>query len=139
MKELILDTNVLISFLTDRNLDQQAQAAELFLSAARLKIILLCPQPVITELVYMLEKIYRRPQGQIRQVVTDLLALPGLQVIQEIDFKWVLAYWPNLIPDFGDALVAATAKVRKAARVATFDQRLMKALKKVGLETAALS
>jgi len=30
VKRLVLDTNVLVSFLTDRNAEQQAQAAALF-------------------------------------------------------------------------------------------------------------
>ena len=133
MRELILDTNFLISFVTDRNLAQQEKAAEVFQRAVRLKTLLLCPQPVITEFVYVLEKIYRQPKEHIRTVVADLLALPGLQVIQEIDFNWVLTYWPGQVADFGDSLVAAAAKVRKEAQVATFDKRLINSLKKVGI------
>ncbi len=34
MKRVVVDTNVLISFLTDRNAEQQAQASELFEAAA---------------------------------------------------------------------------------------------------------
>ncbi|MCK5231601.1 MAG: hypothetical protein KAR13_15115 [Desulfobulbaceae bacterium] len=37
MKKIIIDTNVLISFLTDRNLTQQEKAATLFSEAANLK------------------------------------------------------------------------------------------------------
>jgi predicted nucleic-acid-binding protein len=138
MRELILDTNLLLSFVTDRHPGQQEKVAELFLSASRLKTMLLCPQHVITEFVYVLEKIYRQPKKQVRQMVADFMAWPGVQVVQEIDFKWVLAFWPDQITDFGDALVAAVATVRKEAQVATFDKRLITSLKKVGLRTAPL-
>ena len=37
MKTYILDTNALISFLTDRNLDQQVKIAKVFNDAAKLK------------------------------------------------------------------------------------------------------
>ena len=36
MKRVILDTNVLVSFLTDRDAEQQAQAAALFEAAPTL-------------------------------------------------------------------------------------------------------
>lgn len=133
MQELILDTNFILSFVTDRNPAQQEKAAEYFLKAASLKTLLLCPQSVIIEFVYVLEKVYHRPQGQIRQLVADFLAFPGVQVVQEIDLTWVLTYWPSQIGDFGDALVAGVAKVRQEARVATFDQKLRASLKEVGI------
>jgi predicted nucleic-acid-binding protein len=136
MKELILDTNFLISFVTDRNLAQQEKAAEVFLQATHLKTQLLCPQSVIIEFTYVLEKIYHQPKKHIRQLVADLLVLPGLEVIQKIDFNWVLTFWPDQVADFGDALVAAAAKVRKEAQVATFDKALIHSLKKLGIKTA---
>jgi predicted nucleic-acid-binding protein len=138
MREIIVDTNFLISFVTDRNPAQQEKAAELFLSAARLKTLLLCPSSVIIEFVYVLEKIYRHPREQIREAVADLLALPGLEVMQLVDFNLVLTFWPGQIADFGDALVAAAAKARKEAQVATFDKRLISALNRVRIKSAPL-
>jgi predicted nucleic-acid-binding protein len=86
----------------------------------------------------VLEKIYRQPKKHIHQIVADLIALPGLKVIQEIDFNEVLTYWPGKVADFGDALVAVAAKARKEAQVATFDKALIHSLKKVGIKTAPL-
>jgi predicted nucleic-acid-binding protein len=134
MKELVLDTNFLISFVTDRNLAQQKKASEVFQTASHLKTKLLCPQSVIIEFVYVLEKIYQQPKQNIKAMVTDLLALPALEVMQSIDFPVVLSMWPEIIGDFGDALVAAAAKVRKGAQVATFDNKLIKAVQKAGIK-----
>ena len=58
MRTLVIDTNALISFVTDRNPVQQEKIAVIFDEAARLKIAILCPQNVLTEFVYVLEKIY---------------------------------------------------------------------------------
>jgi predicted nucleic acid-binding protein len=138
MQELIIDTNFLLSYVTDRNPAQQEKAAPLFLNASRLKVMLWCPQAVIAEFVSVLEKIYGQPKEQIRQMLVDFIALPGVGVLHEIDLALVLTYWPEHIPDFGDALVAAAAKSRAKARVATFDQRLRAALERVGLPTASL-
>ncbi len=139
MKELILDTNFLISFVTDRNPAQQEKAAEIFMSASRLKLLLLCPQPVIIEFVYVLEKIYHQPKKHIQQLAADLLALPGIEVIHEINFYQVLTFWPDHLADFGDALVATAAKMRKEAQVATFDKKLINSLKKFGIRTIHFS
>lgn len=64
MKKVVIDTNALISFVTDRNPAQQENIAAVFEDAARLKVIILCPQNVLTEFVYVLEKIYRLPKPQ---------------------------------------------------------------------------
>jgi hypothetical protein len=54
-----------------------------------------------------------------REILTDPLALPGVQVIQGIDFNWALTFWPGQLQDFGDALVVAAVQVRKEAQVVT--------------------
>lgn len=51
MKRVVLDTNVLVSFLTDRNAEQQEQASALFEAASSGKTELVLHQIVITELV----------------------------------------------------------------------------------------
>jgi predicted nucleic-acid-binding protein len=81
-----------------------------------------------------MEKIYRQPKQNIKAMVTDLLDLPALEVMQSIDFPLVLSMWLEMTGDFGDALVAAAAKVRKGAQVATFDNKLIKAVQKAGIK-----
>ena len=49
MKTYIIDTNALISFITDRNIAQQEIIAGIFTNTTRLKEIVLCPQNVLTE------------------------------------------------------------------------------------------
>lgn len=93
---------------------------------------------MITEFVYVLEKIYGQPKDHIRQMVADLIALPGVQVIHETDFTRVLKYCPEKIGDYGDALLGAITKVRQESQIVTFDKKLISALKKVGLRTVLL-
>lgn len=57
MKKPVIDTNALISFVADRNPDQQSRIAALFEDAAKLKAAILCPQDVLTEFVYETVKI----------------------------------------------------------------------------------
>jgi predicted nucleic-acid-binding protein len=135
VKKYIIDTNVLISFVTDRNPAQQEIVAPLFESASRLKCTLICHQFVLTEFVFVMDKVYGTPKETINSMLRDLVSMPGGEVYQETDFSTLLSYWPAKIMDFGDALLAATAKKIKGAIVVTFDEKFKVALKKLGQET----
>jgi len=139
MRKIIIDTNALISFVTDRNLDQQAKIAELFKHAGQLKTVVYCPQNAITEFVYVLEKIYGQPAMLIRRMVADLIAMPGIEVVHEVDFRKVLQLWPDIIKDYGDALIVATCLFIKDAQIATFDKKLIASIKKAGPKAAVAS
>lgn len=135
MKKYIIDTNALISFVTDRNLAQQEIVAPLFEAAARLKCSLICHQFVLTEFVFVMEKVYGTPKESINAMLRDFITMPGVEVHQQTDFSTLLSYWPTKIADFGDALIAATGKTMKGAIIVTFDAKFKTALKKLGQES----
>ncbi len=91
MKKYIIDTNALISFVTDRNPDQQQKIAPLFESAARLKALILCHQYVLTEFIHVMDRVYHVPKDKIGRMIADFADMPGVEVIHEIDFKAVLS------------------------------------------------
>jgi len=138
MRVLVIDTNALISFVTDRNLDQQRRISTIFNDAAQLKVTILCPQNVLTEFVYVLEKIYKQSKSQIRSMISDFIALPGVQINHMVDFEALLEFWPDKIADFGDAIIAVVCKAKTGAKVATFDERFIRALQAVGLNSVRL-
>ena len=135
MKKYIIDTNALISFVTDRNLARQEIVAPLFEAASRLKCTLVCHQFVLTEFVFVMDKVYGTPKETINAMLRDLTAMPGVEVHQHTDFNVLLSFWPSKIADFGDALIAATGKAMKGATIVTFDVKFKFALKKLGLES----
>ncbi len=53
MRTVVVDTNAFISYVTDRNLDQQEKIAGIFEATAQLKLRIFCPQNVLTEFVYV--------------------------------------------------------------------------------------
>ena len=59
MKEILVDTNVLVSFLTDRDKDQQERAAELFLAAREREHSLILHSISISEAIYVLRNLYK--------------------------------------------------------------------------------
>ena len=133
MKKYVIDTNALVSFVTDRNLAQQEAVAPLFAAAARLKCTLVCHQFVLAEFVFVMDKVYETPKETISAMVRDFIAMPGVEVRQETDFGAVLSLWPEAIADFGDALVASAGKSIKGALIVTFDKKFTSALKQLGL------
>lgn len=56
MKRYLIDADLLLSFVTDRNPDQQARAARLLEQAAHGKALLLCPHNVLVAAVARREK-----------------------------------------------------------------------------------
>lgn len=130
---IVIDTNALISFVTDRNKVQQGKIAGLFENAAGLRLSVLCPQNVITEFVYVLDRVYNVPQSIIKDMIDDFVAMPGIEIVHEVNLKILFSYWPDKIQDYGDAIVTSVCKARKGAMIATFDRKFSAALKKLGL------
>ena len=137
MKTTVIDTNALISFVTDRDPAQQEKIAALFDEAAKLKRIILCPQNALTEFVYVLDSVYGTSKKKIRLMIQDFLALPGVEIVNDIDFESVLKFWPKSLPDFGDAIVASVCQSHKGSVLATFDRKFIKALTKLNIPVAS--
>lgn len=115
---------------------QQHKIAGLLDEAARLKSAIICPQNALTEFVYVLDKVYDTAKSKIRLMIKDFIALPGVKVENHVDIEIVLDFWPNQLPDFGDAIVASVCQSNKGAVVATFDRKLINALKKLNIDVA---
>lgn len=134
MKKYIIDTNALISFVTDRNPDQQQKIAPLFESATHLKALILCHQYVLTEFIHVMDRVYHVPKDEIGRMVADFVDMPGIEIIHEIDFKAVLSFWPDPISDFGDAVIASICKITRRSTIVTFDQKFVKNLKSLSIK-----
>lgn len=135
MSRVVIDTNVLVSFLTDRNVEQQAQAAALFEAAARGEIEIILHQMVISEMVYVLTNLYGLEAAEIARLLEDLLATAGVTPVDEVVWRRVLEHWPNRFADFADAILAAVCSTKRYDAVATFDRKLRRKLRKLELGT----
>jgi len=135
VKTFIIDINALISFVTDRSVDQQRQIKEIFESAALLKSRVCCPQNVITEFVYVMEKVYHVEPIRIQEMIHDLLNMAGFEIVHDLDYRILFSLWPDTIKDFEDAIVAVLCMEIKGSIVATFDVKLIAFLKTLGITT----
>jgi len=131
MMRVLLDTNVVVSFVTDRSRSQQEKAARLFRRAATGSVRISLHQTVAAELVYVLLNVYRRPAAEVAALLADLLDLPGLVPIDAIPWSSVLALWPRIVPDFSDAALAAVAQEGRFDAVATFDRTFARRLRRL--------
>jgi len=76
---------------------------------------------VIVEMIYVLERVYKLPKGQVKEMVESILTLPvELESFDIVVFALDLYEREN--PKFGDALVLATAKAKGIKPVFTFDR-----------------
>ena len=135
MSRVLLDTNILVSVLTDRDLEQQARASEIFEMAATGKVRILLHQIVISELVYVLSNLYRVRAEKVAAILSDLLATPGVETVAALSWPRVLDLWPRRVADFGDAALAAAALEKRNVAIATFDQRFIRQLRREGVDS----
>ena len=133
MKNCIIDTNALISFVTDRNVAQQDKIAKLLASATQLKVRVLCPQNVITEFAYVMDSVYRIDKAAIRGIVRDFIRLPGVEIVHQLSLKTLFTFWPEKVPDYGDAIIAALCQDTRGSSVATFDRKFKAKLMRLDL------
>ena len=138
MKQFVIDANALVSFVTDRNLRQQRKVAELLQKASRLKLEVLCPQNVLTEFVYVMEKVYGVVGSLVNEMIREWIEMPGIRIVHDLGLQMVLHYWPEHLPDYGDAVVAAVCSSHKKAAIVTFDAKFSRKLGQLGLPTADL-
>ncbi|HYX23495.1 MAG TPA: PIN domain-containing protein [Thermoanaerobaculia bacterium] len=132
MKEVLVDANVLVSFLTDRNKDQQERAAALLLGAREREHSFILHSISVTEAIYVLRNLYKLDPQQIAAAIRQLMSLPGVVSVSDISWSLVFERWPDVIPNLGDAILAAVAAQEQYDAVATFDTNLRKKLVKQG-------
>jgi predicted nucleic acid-binding protein len=135
VQRVVIDANVFLSTLVRRNDEQRQAAKALLLKAEDGELEVILPQFVVFEIVYVLQSTYRIPGSDLAPMLRDLIALPGVLVIDECPWKRVLEYWPVPLPSLADAAIVAVAASKRYDAIATFDQKLAKRSKDLGVAT----
>jgi predicted nucleic acid-binding protein len=132
VKQVLVDTNVLVSFLKDRHESQRAQVRALLEAAVAGEHLAVLHTVVLVELVFVLTELYEQAPADVAEAVADLLALPGVIIAAEVAWSEVLSRWPSEIASLGDAILATVARQGRYDSVATFDLKLRRKLAKQG-------
>jgi predicted nucleic-acid-binding protein len=122
----IIDTSLLLRFLTKDSPEKREKFKRLIKDTIKEKGLLLIPIMVVIELVYVLEKIYRLPKVEVREKVESLETLPAVEIESEkIVFEALRIYSEENLK-FGDAMILAKSRVSEIKPVYTFDRDFKK-------------
>lgn len=130
MKKFCADTNFILSFLTDRNIDQQKTAEKYFEKASRAEIEIIIVENVITELVYVMKSVYKMPSAGITNILKALAENPGIIIDTHFSIDELLKIWPLPVQDYGDALIILYARNHKTD-ILTFDKKMKRSYEKL--------
>lgn len=119
----IIDTSVLLRFLTGDSTEKKEKFKRLVKDAEREKSILFIPLIVVIELVYVLEKIYKLPKNEVREKVESLEALSVVEVESEDVVLEALRIYVEEGLKFGDAMILAKSRTSMIKPVYTFDKK----------------
>lgn len=119
----IIDTSILLRFLTSNSTEKKEKFKKLIKDASAEKSILLIPLIVVIELVYVLEKIYKLSKNEIREKVESLETLPVVEIESENVVLETLRLYADENLKFGDAMVLAKSRVSGIKPVFTFDKK----------------
>lgn len=125
MKQFLIDTNIILRFFLQDNLKLANQAEAYFQKAKAGKISLFCPQIVIFELVFVLEKVYQFEKGKVIAKLKSFLLTAYIEIeTREILLKAMGVYQKKNI-DFVDIFLFVLAK-EKSLEILSFDRDFRK-------------
>ena len=133
MRQVAVDANVFVSYLTGRHEKQYDAARALLQGAEDGNIVAILPQFVVFEVSYVLQSLYKQSGEAIASTIGALVGFPGVQIVDDCPWKTVLEIWPEPLPGLADASIVAVATTNRYDAVATFDRKLAKKLGGFGL------
>lgn len=125
MKPLLLDTNVLLRFITGEPAGQAKSAADLFAAAAAGKVRVTVLPMVLAEAVFVLTGFYEHPKAKVAEVLSHLISCPGFHSDEHQRMLQALKLFGSGKLDFVDCYLAA-ASLRDGRTVVSFDRELAK-------------
>lgn len=117
-----LDTNILLRYFTKSDPDKAERARALLERVERRDEKVITSALVVFETVFTLQRTYKVARSQVREMVRDVLSLPGVQLsgkalcLQALDI-----YGTHNIP-FADAYTAAYMQARQLTDIYSWDE-----------------
>ncbi|MDP9190361.1 MAG: PIN domain-containing protein [Acidobacteriota bacterium] len=131
----MVDANVLVSFFVERNEKQRVAGKALLLSAEKGEIVAVVPQFALFEIAYVLDSFYTVPLPRIADAIRATLTYPGVITTDDCSWRRILEHWPAPLASITDAAIVAVALANNYDSVATFDQKLIRRMKALGVQS----
>ncbi len=125
MKPLLVDTNVLLRFITGEPTEQAGQVANLFEAADAGKVRLTVLPMVLAEAVFVLTGFYEHSRSKTAEVLSHLLSCPGFHSNEQRNMLQALKLFGAGKMDFVDCYLAA-ASICDEQTVVSFDKDFAK-------------
>ncbi|MCK9418995.1 MAG: type II toxin-antitoxin system VapC family toxin [Nitrospirae bacterium] len=127
-KRAVIDTNLLVRYLTGDDPSKANDVKRLLLKAAQGEIRLLIPSIVIAELVWILQSFYKLERSEIVPLLNAILHTHGVEVSDKGIVSDAIAIYRDEVIDFIDAWIVAFAKTVEVRAVYTFDRKHFKGI-----------
>jgi predicted nucleic-acid-binding protein len=127
-KRAVIDTNLLVRYLTEDDLSKANDVKRLLLKAAQEEIRLLIPSVVIAELVWVLQSFYKLERSEIVPLLNAILHTRGVEVSDKTVVSDAIAIYRDEAIDFIDAWIVAFAKAAEVQAIYTFDRKHFKGI-----------
>lgn len=126
---------MLVSFFVERNEKQRAAGKALLLSAEEGEIVAVVPQFALFEIAYVLDSFYKVPPPKIADAIRATLVYPGVIITDDCSWLRILDAWPAPLDSITDAAIVSVALANNYDAVATFDQKLVRRMKTLGVSS----
>ena len=120
----LIDTNVVIRFLTKDHQELSNKSAEIFRKIEKGEIKAKITESVLAEIVYVIMKIYGKDREYTTNVIKKILALKGIVNRDKTRLKKALNIFANQKVDIVDALLLSHEK--QCLGILSFDKDLNK-------------
>ncbi|MFW5444058.1 MAG: PIN domain-containing protein [Methylococcaceae bacterium] len=118
-----LDTNIIIRYLTQDDLQQSKQATDFIENELNIDNQGFISLIVLVEIIWVLIRCYKQTKSELLPIINQLLMTKQFKIEQvELAFK-ALRKWQNGNGDFSDALIAVLAEDNGCSYTLTFDKK----------------
>jgi predicted nucleic acid-binding protein len=117
-----LDANVILRFLTNDVPEQANRCAELLKRVEAGTEEVWLPDLVLADIIWTLEKFYKQPKKQIRELLIPILNLRSLRFSSKKTAQKALQLYVGKNLDWIDAVIAAQMLVHKQSEIYSYNR-----------------
>ena len=121
-----IDTNILVRFLVGDDDLQARKVYNIFKKIESSKGELFVPLLVVLELIWVLESVYKIPQPEILDSISELILMPILKFEHLSTLQQFTKNAPTTKYDLSDILIAYSAAEQGCESTITFDKKASK-------------